>query len=362
MAQMPERLRRVGIVDWHLKRDFYLPVTSAYPAIWIDVSPARLAQKPPDLDLVLVNDETWPYCAAGIANAKRLGIPTLHLPDGLCEWRNTWNRPRTAPFMQPVLATKIACLGRSQARLLASWGNSGKCVVTGSPRFDWLVGRQPRQPRQSTLLIATARQPFFENADQKAVIASLQDLKSWLNEREDITPIWRLTGGLDKIIRVRNTVTIPLADQLASVDAVISTPSNLILESMAHGLPVAMLDYTNSPAYIRAAWSVTAKAHLSEAIHGLLAAEPCRMQWQSALLADQLKCQSQATPRVIALMESLMGGHSFRYEPSASPTSRESELEAEIAHLRRIISLSPTQVAYRSLCEVKRWLGSLRRS
>lgn len=357
---MSRRLPRIGIVDWHLKRDFYLPITNDFPARWLDISPARLSHHPPHLDLVLVNDETWPYCAAGIANATRLGIPTLHLPDGSCEWRNTWTRPRTAPFMQPILSTKIACLGRSQARLLESWGNGGKCVVTGSPRFDWLVEKQPRQPRKSVLLIATARQAFFQDVDQQAVIASLLDLKSWLHEHTNITPIWRLTGGLDKIIEVKNSLATPLADQLASVDAVISTPSNLILESMAHGLPVAMLDYTNSPQYIRAAWSITAKPHLSDAIQGILAAEPCRMQWQSTLLADQLECQTKATPRVIALMESLISGSLLPNQPSPLQTSREAELEAEVAHLRKIISLSSTQVAYRCLCEIKRWLGFLR--
>jgi hypothetical protein len=353
---MSKRLPSIGIVDWHQKKGFYLPLTSRYPARWVDVSPTRLAHQPPELDLVLVNDETWPYCAAGIANATRHGIPTLHLPDGSCEWRNTWNNPRTAPFMQPVLSTKIACLGYSQARLLESWGNNGKCVVTGSPRFDWLVGKQPRRPRQSTVLIATARQPFFQHVDQQAVIAALVDLKTWLAQHATITPIWRLTAGLEKVIEVKNS-SIPLSDQLAEVDAVISTPSNVILESMAHGLPVALLDYTNSPEYIRAAWTITAKSHLGEAIHGILAADSCRMKWQSALLADQLECQTESTPRVIALMESLMSGSCVVSHPSPSQASKEAELEAEIAHLRKMITLSPTQVAYRCLCEFRRWIG-----
>lgn len=354
---MSKKLPRIGIVDWHQKQAFYRPVTSSYSAQWVDVSPARLVHQPPELDLVLVNDETWPYCAAGLANVTRLGIPSLHLPDGSCEWRNTWHKQRTAPFMQPLLATKIACLGHSQARLLDSWGNGGKCVVTGSPRFDWLVGKLPRRPRQATVLIATARQPFFQQDDKRAVIAALVDLKAWLAQHPAIQPIWRLTAGLEQILEVSNSSAIPLVDQLANVDAVISTPSNVILESMAHGLPVGLLDYTNSPQYIRAAWSITAKTHLSDAMEGLLAADSCYMKWQSALLADQLECQTESTPRVIALMESLMNGNPCLGQPSSFRTSKEAELQAEIAHLRQILTLSPTQVAYRCLCEFRRWMG-----
>ncbi len=111
---------RVAIVDWHEKCAFYQPLTNAYAADWVDVAPPALAHDPPKVDLVLVNDETWPYCAAGLREANRRGIPSLHLPDGICEWRNTWENPRPVPFLQPVLATRIACLGPAQARLIES--------------------------------------------------------------------------------------------------------------------------------------------------------------------------------------------------------------------------------------------------
>jgi hypothetical protein len=43
---------------------------------------------------------------------------------------------------------------------------------------------------------------------------------------------------------------------LASVDAVISTPSTAMLEGMLQGLPVAVLDFHNRPHYVPAANSV----------------------------------------------------------------------------------------------------------
>ena len=129
---------------------------------------------------------------------------------------------------------------------------------------------------------------------------------------------------------------------------------------MLHGLPVAMLDYTNSPAYITAAWTITASAHIPEVLDGLAAPTRNRLDWQRTLLGDQLACDTPATPRVIALMERLMTGSEM---PAAHPAPRESrqdELEAEVAHLRRALALRPSQVLYRAFCEVKRRWGARR--
>lgn len=352
---------QIAIVDWHEKRAFYKPLTEAFAADWSDVAPPALAVNPPAVDLIIVNDETWPFCAAGIAEANRRRIPTLHLPDGICEWRNTWENARRMPFMQPVLATTIACLGAAQARLIESWGNQGKCVVTGSPRFDALIGRRPRVREGSeapAILIATARQPAFNSDHRQAVTAALVDLQTWFRGHPEVRPIWRLTSGLDEEVGVENTMRTPLLEQLGQVDAVIATPGNVILEAMLHGLPVAMCDYTNSPAYITAAWTITASAHIPAIIPGLLSPVPHRLAWQRTLLADQLECRTPATPRVIELIERMIGGRAATGAPNLPPDSRNRELETEIAHLRHALAIRPAQILYRALCELKRRLGS----
>lgn len=362
--------RRIAIVDWHEKREFYAALTDAYPAEWMDVAPPTLAHQPPAVDLILVNDEVWPFCAAGIAEANRRSIPTLHLADGVCEWRNTWENPRPVPLFQPVLAARIACLGPAQARLIESWGNDGKCVVTGSPRFDALIGRRPRTRPPGTrpeILITTARQPAFNAAHREAVVASLRDVRDWFKLHHDCRLVWRLPDGLDAEVGVESSFHLPLAEQLAAVDAVICTPSTVILESMLCGLPVALLDYTNSPAYVTAAWTITAQVQLGSTLEDLLAPPPHRVAWQEFLLADQLACATPAVPRVIALIESMTGRSEeagppveAAPRPPAPAQGRVLELEAEIAHLRRALDLRPSQVLYRAFCELKKRLRSSR--
>ena len=120
--------------------------------------PDRLLVNPPDI-VVCVNDYHYDIVCCLDAAHKR-GIPSLTLQDGILEWRCQYENPLFAdgggaPQHQPVIANKIACLGPQSARQLAAWGNAPKVEVTGMPRLDHLLTRQPvarRQPGQRLLL------------------------------------------------------------------------------------------------------------------------------------------------------------------------------------------------------------------
>ena len=98
-----------------------------------------MRQRRPDL-VLCVND--YPYDVARCLDAARKeGIPSLVLQDGILEWRCQYANPLFgagggAPQHQPVLADKIACIGPSSARHMASWGNAARVEVTGMPKLD----------------------------------------------------------------------------------------------------------------------------------------------------------------------------------------------------------------------------------
>ena len=200
-----------------------------------------------------------------LRKAVEQDIPTLILADGILEYRNTWEHPQLVPgaIFQPVLGHKIACLGRSQARILESWGNLGKCEIVGAPRFDNYAGLKRRQRHSGEpfrVLVMTALTPYFTDEQHEHVRQSLLDLKNFFAgtrtiDDVKIEPIWRVTKGLDVEIGVDPAITDltgrQLADVLQSVDAVITTPSTSMLEAMLLGLPVAVLDYCNCPTALR---------------------------------------------------------------------------------------------------------------
>lgn len=292
---------------------------------------------PPPVCALLVTTQQYRDVEVGILQrAMAENIPTLIIADGILEYRNTWLHPNIAPgsIFQPVMAHKIACLGRSQVRILESWGNLGKCEIVGAPRLDPLSGKQARKrnPGDSLrLLIMTAKTPGF-TPDQTALIKrSLRDLKFWLTQRPNlngirIEPVWRLAQGLSKEIEVKNLLTDfsgrELAQILSTVDAVITTPSTAMLEAMLYGIPVALLDYNNFPQYVPAAWTIAAPRHIDSVLPELFDPPAAKMLYQDTILHDALEFRIPATVRMIELVETMVAlGRDFRAQnkPIAFP-------------------------------------------
>lgn len=397
---------RILVVDGHRGRGriFAEQLSPLLDAEWLSITPPALLRGPREpVDLVVLEAETTPEHGGAIPELRRRAIPSLYVLDGILEWRHTWEigdlfagQP-VRPKYQPILSDKAACIGRSQARLLESLGNIGKCEVTGLLRLDSLLASRPRRREAGEpyrMLVATARTPGFASEQVERTTESLLDLKRWFEahsavEGVRIEPVWRLTGELDRAIGVENTLgDLGLAEQLGSIDAVITTPSTVMLEGMLFGLPVALLDYHNRPHYVPAAWAITAPGHLDEVLPQLVHRDPARMLYQDTVLHDALECRSPAAPRFAALMQGMIeSGRECRRQgkPLALPTRILTdpqdghhlpeerfdlrtlhpdhpvfgemdlvELQAEVAHLRRALALRPTQVVYRSLRELQR--------
>lgn len=243
--------------------------------------------------------------------------PILILADGVLEYRNTWDNPKLAngAVYQPVIGHKLACIGRSQARMIEAWGNPGKCEVVGLPRLDSYLNTPPlpTQPNGPfRLLVATATTPAFTDVQRAQVVNSLSDLK----QRFDRNPIvngrsleitWRLTDNLGDEIGLEHderSNSSLLSDAIDLADAVITTPSTLALESALKLRPTATLDYSNTPEYVPTAWRITAPAHINPVLNELAHPPVSKLQFQNITLADQL-APGPAQPRLYALISAM---------------------------------------------------------
>jgi len=323
---------RILLVDCSGRAAYYTELRTALDAEWLtELTPEVERDAVRAIDLAIVSQENHSPTSIALRRLAEHGIPTLCLMDGISEWRFIWtNHERSPeefiyPQCQPVLSHKVACIGRSQARLFESWGNLGKCEVVGLPRLDPLIGRPPRRRRPGEplrLLITTAKMPAFTAGQLRDVVRSLQDLKAWLDKarvdgRLAVEPVWRLTFELEARLGVRNELSddtgSELAQVLGGVDALITTPSTCMLEGMLHSIPVALLDYHGCPSYVPAAWSISAPELLDRVLLDLASPPPVRLLYQDTVLHDALECRTAAMPRLLRLVEHMIRvGHECR--------------------------------------------------
>jgi hypothetical protein len=261
---------------------------------------------------------------------KQRGVGTLYLVDGILEWRNAWeNRPDepACPWtMRTVLSHKVACIGPSQQRVLDQWGNCEKTEVVGIPRLDEQRQRFLASPdfekktvRDSgvfRLMVATAKTPGFTDAQIATTLEMLRDIQQFVAahpqtaDGRQIEVWWRIAEPLTSDLQIENRTTDlsgnELSRQLAEVDAVLTTPSTLMLEAALAQRPTALLNYHNTPTYVPAAWQVQHRSHLPQVIGELAEVPPVKMAYQQMCLRDALQCDEDATARLEKLVHGML--------------------------------------------------------
>jgi hypothetical protein len=318
---------------WCLLRDQFEQVTPVqahlgpradfvFDTAWDPVSMLHAA---PDV-VVGVNEHHYEVTECLLA-ARQATIPTLTVQDGILEWRCQYENPLFgagggSPQHQPVMSDKIACIGRQSARQLERWGNAGQCEVIGMPRLDHLLEcPMPDRPKagRRRLLVMTAKKAGFTPSQLAITLQSLAEVRRRLEKRPDVELWWRVSETCARRLGVPNRLyrpagtgaepisrspsLLPLTAVLSEVDAVITTPSTAILESMLMGRPVAVLDYHNVPRFVPTAWTIAAEAHIAPVVEELLAPSARKIAFQEDCLHDVLACDGPAAPRLGRLLE-----------------------------------------------------------
>ena len=276
---------------------------------------------PADAGIVITHQHyRWEELSALRRVFEQQRVPTLVLADGILDYRNTWEHPDLpdGSMFQPLLANKIACIGKGQARLIESWGNHGCCEVIGLPRLDHALSRSIPSIHQDgplRLLVATATTPAFNDSQRRAVVRALACIKVRFEADPTVSgrPIeltWRLTDGLDTEIGLPALGPVddlpPLSSVIDASDAVITTPSTLYVESILRKRPTAILDFLNSPKYVPSVWTISAPEHLDPTLSEMANPAASKMQFQDFILHDQLECASPATGRMIQLVRAMI--------------------------------------------------------
>ena len=263
--------------------------------------------------LVAVKDCESPLAAAALRWARRRGVATLLLMDGVVEYRNTFVNPDVPErYLRPAPVDAVACAGEIDRARLWSWGNVA--VATGLPRICAAFPKPlPIKDLQiSGLLIATARRPAFDAAERRRLAAALRDVRAAAQEAGwGDRLMWRLTAGLDEELGVAND-TRPLRECLADCRGVLTTPSTLLLEAMAAGRACGVLHPQDGPLWQEAMgeWrgaDVSPRQDLVALLRRMAA--PDEADWRRQRRAmERMHAEGQPAARVAEMMVSMLRG------------------------------------------------------
>jgi len=274
---------------------------------------------PADAGIVIThNHYRWEELSILRQIVEKTAVPLLILVDGILEYRNAFQHPDLAEgcMLQPVIGHKVACIGRSQVRWIESWGNVGKCELVGMPRLDDVVGRERETDRSTEpfrLLVASARTPWFNDEQRETTFRGITAINEFVNANATIggRPLevcWRMAESLHLNLKVDGFQARPdpIRQVLEKVDAVVTTPSTLQLEAAALRLPVAVVDFHNSPQMTPMAWTIKHAAQVADSISELADPPAAKMLAQDVLLQDALQLQEPALERMSRLVDAMV--------------------------------------------------------
>ena len=75
---------------------------------------------------------------------------------------------------------------------------------------------------------------------------------------------------------------------------------------MLINIPTAVLDYTNSPHYVNAAWKILSKDHFIPVLNDLTNPSLSKLIYQHNVLNNCLECSTSSTPKMIRLIKEMI--------------------------------------------------------
>ena len=266
---------------------------------------------PPECSLVITHDTYRPESCAAIFNCIKKNVPVLILSDGISEYRNSWVQKHRVDsgIFNPILGHKLACIGASQVRFLESIkDNFGKCENVGLPRLDDFKIENSKS-NTPTILVCSSKTPWFSDDDKNQILQSFTDLKEEVYKYSKAHKVkfnWRISDQIASLIGTETSFDRTLEEDLKNSSAVITMPSTVMLEAMYAHKPVALLDYTLSPHYVTAGWTMSSRHQILPIINELLDPSTAKVSYEQTVLADALQTKESASARMVRLVNKMV--------------------------------------------------------
>lgn len=232
-----------------------------------------------------------PISLAATFIAKRNNIPVFYFMDGIGDISNFLGNQYTLGSgvrqLLPPLHDITFCVDNPTAVFVESM-NAGAAVyecrrvygdglnkLSGGKMYDFLV--------------TTANTPFYDDGERARYVEIINKLISLLKEKK-VSYCFRifdenLIDCLD-VGGCANIVDVSLEECLLSCSCVVTTPSSVVIMAAQLDMPVATVEYRDTPILVRGGWSLHMSMDMNKCIDSMLSLDKDRLLFQSSLLAD----------------------------------------------------------------------------
>lgn len=240
-------------------------------------------------DVVVNFNYSNPLQMKMIYEVRKRGIVTLLLQDGVYDWANSYINNN--PYLYDIIFHDIfAFFGtlRDESWLRSNMVNP-KGIVKYVPNYikekDFVM-----EEKKYDFLITTANKSYFNNDELDSLVIIINKTISELI-KFDLTYKLRifdntLLSRLDVVDNVENDVLVGFSDCVKNVNAVITTKSTLIFESISLDLPVGEFVYRDTPILSSAAWCIHSNVHFKNTFSSMLSRDEKRMKYQNSYLRE----------------------------------------------------------------------------
>lgn len=308
-------------------------------------------------DVYLSASEFWPDDTECFEQLRSRQVITMCLADGILEWRNSFEHPPSdlegvgKPLWAPVMSDYFLAIGEAQKRSVEPFGNDGRCYVIGAPRLESSIERYKNSKwslpdkRSRKVLIASAKRFAQGAVDGAAMVKAYADLKRFFHEPVGSLPVrwepvWRVSEELAAELALsseeKRSGAGELGKILGEVDAVICNQSTLILEAMLYRLPVASLDYTDAPHFIRTAWNIKGEEHIVSVMMSMCSPQQHHVRFQDIELRDQLQVEDSPSAKLDSFVAKVAEGNGATSHFPESSSRMESHLSREEAIISQL--------------------------
>lgn len=233
-----------------------------------------------------------------ILKCRLMGIRTAFFSDGIFELSNAlYNKKHKKHKLYfPLVTADFLVLTCAYGRDFLENSNP---YITVLEYLPWRINKgipdvEPNINRSNSILLTTARTPFFNREEFEKIIELYRDIID-IAKSMQLTIKWRIPNeDIAKALPLEEENALnggTFSDVCKQVDIVITTPSSIVIEAMIHGKPTAIADYRDIPLLCYAGWKIHQGINIRETINSMLNNDKTRMEIQGNLIKSVKKYQ-----------------------------------------------------------------------